>query len=116
MERTIGALLAAEWILIFKTWIAPGTLFLLFCMAVLRLMIYLALPNFMGGSVVFFVAGAFLIWHLKAAFRGETRHYLDLYHVPEKGIPRLVTVARHLKFAEFMELGIVVAILIITYG
>ena len=116
MGRALAALLAAEWILIFKTWLPPRTLFLLFCMAVLRFFLYTALPNFMGGSMVFFVAVPFLIWHLKAAFRGETKNNLDTFQTPDTGIPRLVVIARNLKLAEFLELGIVVAYLLLYVG
>jgi hypothetical protein len=70
----------------------------------------------MGGSVVFFVVVAFLIWHMKAAYRGETRHYLDLYQVPERGVPRLAIIARNLKLAEVLEMGIVVAFLLLYIG
>ena len=66
--------------------------------------------------MVFFVAVAFLIWHLKAAYRGETSNNLDTFQTPDTGIPRLVVIARNLKLAEFLELGIVVAYLLLYVG
>ena len=115
MSRILAALTAAEWILIFKTWVPGRTLFLLVCAAALRLYVCTTLlPNFYGASVIFFIAGITLIWHLKSAIKGETRHNIDLYQTPDTGVRKLIVIARNSTFAEFLE-GVILFMVLMAY-
>jgi hypothetical protein len=59
------ALLCAEWLVIFKAWLAPSVLFMLVMLAGLRLYAMSFIPHWMGAEAVIGVAGMALFIHLR---------------------------------------------------
>ena len=82
-------------------------------MGTLRLFLYNTLPNYMGVSVVFFIAGIALIWHLKDTFSGRVTVNRETFEIPATGVPRLIIIARNIKFAHGLECGIIAAYLML---
>ena len=63
--KFIIALFCAEWLVIFKAWLAPSVLFMLVSLAGLRLYVLSFIPHWMGAEAVIGVAGMALFIHLR---------------------------------------------------
>jgi hypothetical protein len=102
-------LLCGEWLILFRTWVAPVVLFQMVLATAIRGGIYFAIPHFMGAGIMIYVLAAALVWHLRSMiFRGGGRFRL-VYDTPDTGVPWLVIVTKNPKLALALELSVVAA-------
>jgi len=107
LARFLLMVTCAEWLLIFRIWVAPGVLFGMFLAVAIRFAGYMYLPHFMGAGILIYVLAIAGIWHLKSLLFRRSSTARMMYETPTTGIPWLVIVARQPKLALALELCIV---------
>jgi hypothetical protein len=107
--RFLLMLLCAEWLLLFRTWVAPSVLFPMVLAVAIRAGIYMNIPHFLGAGILIYALGAAMVWHLRSLFSRRSSRNREIYQTPDTGVPWLVIVAQKPKLALALELGIVAA-------
>jgi hypothetical protein len=103
------ALLCAEWLVIFRTWLAPSVLLTLVVIAGVRLYAMSFVPHWMGAEAVIGVAGMALLIHLRSW--GRHARYRDMYKTPDTGVPWLLMATQTPKGAMALEVVIAMAVI-----
>jgi len=104
----IIAMFCAEWLIIFKAWVAPSVLFMLVALAGLRLYLMSFIPHWMGAEAVIGVAGMALFIHLR--HMGRNASFRDFYKTPAVGVPWLILGTKTQKSAMFLEIVIAMCV------
>ena len=107
--KFIIALFCAEWLIIFKAWLAPSVLFMLVMVAGLRLYAMSFIPHWMGAEAVIGVAGMALFIHLR--YIGRSAKFREFYKTPDTGVPWLVLGTQTPKGAMFLEIVIAMCVI-----
>jgi hypothetical protein len=103
------ALFCAEWLVIFRTWLAPSVLLTLVVIAGCRLYAMSFIPHWMGAEAVIGVAGMAFFIHLRSW--GRHAHYRDMYKTPDTGVPWLLMATQTPKGAMALEVVIAMAVI-----
>ena len=106
----------AEWLIIFRTWVAPRVLFGMAIALGVRMAGYMYLPHFAGAGILIYALMAAGVWHLRGMLFRRTGMSRRMYQTPDTGVPWLVIIAQQPKLALMLELGIVAAFIFFLHA